>query len=201
MVRPPFPDDPEILHGDPLLAPGAPTEPTRRRRVLGPVTRFVARSAFYIHLWIGVLATVFIIVVSITGILLNHKVRLGYQASVDNAEPALLNAAMSLAELVDRARSVDPALAAVAVDRMDVRPDDGLVKVRFEDATTTEVILRLDDGRVLSTAPRGDVFLERLHSGELFGDRWVLLSDVTAIGLMVLMVSGLWLWLFPRWRQ
>ena len=183
------------------MAAGASEEPRRRRQVLGPVTRLVARTAFYTHLWIGVLATVLIMTISVTGILLNHKVRLGYQASVDNPSPGSLASSLTLSELAVRARSTDPALAEVAVGRMDVRPDDGIVKVRFDDAATTEVILRLDDGRVLSQAPRGDVFLERLHSGELFGDGWVLLSDVTAIGLMVLMVSGLWLWLFPRWRQ
>lgn len=184
-----------------ILASGTTKKPPRRRRVLGPVARFVARSAFYVHLWIGVLATVLIVTVSVTGILLNHKVRLGYQQSVDNPAPGSLESSLPLSELVTRARSTDPSLVEMPVDRMDVRPDDGIVKVRFDDDVTTEVILRLDDGTVLSRSTRGDVFLERLHSGELFGDRWVLLSDIAAVGLMVLMLSGLWLWLFPRWRQ
>jgi len=47
----------------------------------------------------------------------------------------------------------------------------------------------------------GDVFLEKLHSGEAFGDRWILLSDVAAIALTVLLISGYWLWLVPKWRR
>ena len=162
----------------------SPAAPRRRRRTIGPVARFAARAAFYTHLWIGVLATVVVLTLAITGILLNHKRALGYQPDADNPSPAPLAAALPLAEQAARARAVDPALAAVPIDRMDVRPDDGVVKVRFDDPATTEVVLRFDDGRVLSHAPRGDVFLERLHSGELFGDRWILLSDGAAVGLI-----------------
>lgn len=153
------------------------------------------------HLWIGVLATVLVAILAVTGILLNHKKLLGYQPDPSNPDPAPLAQAMPLEWLAERARAQDGALAEAAIDRMDVRPDDGIVKVRFDDPATTEVILRVDDGAVLSLAPRGDVFLERLHSGELFGDRGILLSDVAAVGLLVLMASGFWLWLFPRWRQ
>jgi uncharacterized iron-regulated membrane protein len=55
-------------------------------------------------------------------------------------------------------------------------------------------------GEVLHVGERNDVFLEKLHSGEIFGDRWVLLSDAAAIFLVVLLVSGYWLWLYPRGR-
>lgn len=168
---------------------------------MGPVTRFLARGAFYTHLWIGVVVTVLLLTLSVTGILLNHKKTLGYQPDPDNPAPASLEEALPLAELAARARAVEPSLAEAPIGRMDVRPDDGLVKVRFDDPATTEVILRFDDGEMLSHAPRGDVFLERLHSGELFGDGWILLSDGVAVGLLVLMLSGFWLWLFPRWRQ
>jgi len=161
----------------------------------------VARAAFYVHLWIGVLATVLVATLAVTGILLHHKKILGYQPDPSNPEPAALAEARPLAWLAESARAQDAALAEAPIDRMDVRPDDGIVKVRFDDERTTEVILRVDDGAVLSHAPRGDVFLERLHSGELFGDRGILLSDLGAAALLVLMASGFWLWLFPRWRQ
>jgi len=149
----------------------------------------------------GVLATVLVATLAVTGILLNHKKILGYQPDPSNPGPAALAEARPLAWLAERARTQDAELAEAPIDRMDVRPDDGIVKVRFDDEHTTEVILRVDDGAVLSHAPRGDVFLERLHSGELFGDRGILLSDLGAAALLVLMASGFWLWLFPRWRQ
>jgi hypothetical protein len=83
---------------------------------------------------------------------------------------------------------------------MDVRPGDSYVKVRFDDREVHEATVDLASGRVLHVGPRNDVFLEKLHSGELFGDGWTLLSDVAAIALAILVISGLWLWLYPRAR-
>lgn len=183
------------------MAEGQESAGRRRRRAMDPLTRTIARGMFYTHLWLGVLITILVLSLSVTGILLNHKKTLGFQPSAENEAPAPLASSLPLAELEARARAVDVELAEVPIDRMDVRPVDGVVKLRFDDAITTEVILALDDGRVLSHSSRGDVFLERLHSGELFGDGWILLSDAAAAGLVLLTISGIWLWLFPRWRH
>jgi hypothetical protein len=92
--------------------------------------------------------------------------------------------------------AADPERA--SIDRMDVRPRDGYVKVRLRDASSTEVTVDLASGRVLHVGPRGDVFFERLHSGEVLGDGWVLLSDAAAVALVALLVTGYWLWLAPK---
>lgn len=91
----------------------------------------------------------------------------------------------------------DPAL----IDRMDVRPRDGYVKVRMRDASSTEVTVDIKNGRVLHIGPRGDVFLEKLHSGEIFGGRGMLLSDAAAVVLAITLITGVWLWLAPRLRR
>src|SRR5688500_14193520 len=44
--------------------------------------QLVQRAMFYGHLWVGVLFTVVLLVVSITGILLNHKRELGLMPDV-----------------------------------------------------------------------------------------------------------------------
>ena len=90
--------------------------------------------------------------------------------------------------------AVDPAL----IDRMDVRPRDGFVKVRFRDRANTEATVDLASGSVIHIGARNDVFLEKLHSGEIFGDGFVLLSDAGALVLLVTLVTGYWLWLAPR---
>lgn len=101
------------------------------------------------------------------------------------------------------ARGADSAAALVAqIDRMDVRPRDGFVKVRLRDRASTEVTLDLTTGTVLHVGPRGDVFLEKLHSGEALGGQpFVLLSDIAAIALVVMLITGYWLWLFPKWPR
>lgn len=180
--------------------PGAPDAPVRPDRVRTS-SQLVQRAMFYAHLWIGVLFTVVLLVVAVTGVLLNHKRGLGLMPDVTNASPAPLTASLPLAELAERARAAAGLGALEPIDRMDVRPDDGFVKVRFDDPAWTEVTVDLATGRALHVGPRSDVFMEQLHSGELLGKRWVLLTDAAAVALVLLLVSGYWLWLAPRWRR
>lgn len=161
------------------------------------------------HLWLGVVATLTLVSISITGVLLNHKRGLGLMPEVPHQTDAPLRASVSLDSLARSAllaapiaardgwnggMPVDPAL----IDRMDVRPRNGFVKVRLRDRSNTEVTVDLATGRTLHVGARNDVFLEKLHSGEIFGDGFVLLSDVGAIALIVTLITGYWLWLAPR---
>jgi len=153
------------------------------------------------HLWLGVLGSMALIVICITGILLNHKRPLGLIPEVEKPGAQPLVGALSLDEFAARAReAVAPGGEPPEVDRMDVRPSDGLVKVRFDDRVVTEVTLSLATGSVLHLGERNDVFLEKLHSGEIFGDRGILISDAAAVLLMLLLLTGYWLWLYPRRR-
>ena len=56
----------------------------------------------------------------------------------------------------------------------------------------------MSTGRVLHMGDRNDVFLEKHHSGEIFGGRWVLLSDLAAVAALILVGTGLVLWLSPK---
>ena len=172
--------------------------PERRKHKL-------TRGAFYTHLWLGVFVTVALTVICVTGILLNHKRGLGLMPDVANTPSAAFTSALPLSELariaMDTVPSSESADAAVRVDRMDVRPRDGLIKVRMRDSASTEVTLDLASGRVLHIGRRGDVFLEKLHSGEIFGSGGILLSDVAAVGLLLTLITGYWLWLFPKMRH
>lgn len=175
----------------------ASADPSGRHRL-----RVVSRWTFYAHLWLGILVSGVILLVALTGILLNHKRALGLMPDVPHEATGSFEAALPLAELARRAEAaVGPAVAATGIDRMDVRPGDGLIKVRFDDRTVQEVTLDLNTGRVLHVGERNDVFLEKLHSGEIFGDGWVLLTDLAAVALALLLLSGYWLWLYPRARS
>jgi uncharacterized iron-regulated membrane protein len=156
---------------------------------------------FHAHLWLGIATTGIVLVVCVTGILLNHKRPLGLMPDVPNPSPGALAASLPVAELAARAERAVPAeVAAAGIDRMDLRPGDGLVKVRFDDRQVHEVTVDLATGRVLHVGLRNDVFLEKQHSGEIFGGRGVLLSDLAAVALAILLISGYWLWLYPRSR-
>ena len=171
--------------------------PERRRHNL-------TRGAFYAHLWLGIVFTLALTAISITGILLNHKRGLGLMPDVPHEPTAAFEHALplaSLAEIALRAVRPDSAVDFAFIDRMDVRPRDGFVKVRFRDAASTEATVDIASGTVLHIGPRGDAFLEKLHSGEIFGGRGVLLSDAAAIALVVTLITGVWLWLAPKLRR
>lgn len=184
------------------MPPSASTRPTpapaAERKPRGRANGW-ARWMFYSHLWLGIVTTGIVLIICVTGVLLNHKRPLGLMPDVPNDSPGALAASLPVAELAARAeRAVPREVAARGIDRMDVRPGDGLVKVRFDDREVHEVTVDLASGRVLHVGLRNDVFLEKLHSGEIFGDGWTLLSDIAAIALAILVISGVWLWLYPR---
>ena len=191
---------------DPVVSP-----PHSSARTHGPGARLqrpMTRVAFYAHLWLGVIFTTALVVISVTGILLNHKRGLGLMPDVAHEPTQPFAAALPLSRLADIAldtvaraagRGGETLDATAQVDRMDVRPRDAFVKVRLRDAVSTEVTVDLASGRVIHVGPRGDVFLEKLHSGEIFGGlRWVLLSDAAAVALLITLITGYWLWLVPK---
>lgn len=175
-----------------------------------PRRRQMSRAAFYIHLWLGVLATIALIAISITGILLNHKRGLGLMPDVPHEPTGDFTAALSLERLAYAALVAAPESAKgdwkegdpvdiSLIDRMDARPRNGFVKVRLRDKASMEMTVDINTGRVIHTGRRGDVFLEKLHSGEIFGGiRFVILSDIAAVALVLTLITGYWLWLVPK---
>jgi CubicO group peptidase (beta-lactamase class C family) len=89
------------------------------------------------------------------------------------------------------------------IDRVDVRPSKGLLKVVTN--SRWEVQIKLDDGAILQTAYRRSDLIESLHDGSFFGDPvklWVFLP--AGIALFCLWLTGAWLWLLPysvKWKR
>jgi uncharacterized iron-regulated membrane protein len=161
-----------------------------------------SRAMFYSHLWFGVLFTVVLLVIGVTGIVLNHKRELGIMPDPEHQPMGAFAESLPLHELANRALAATGLPPDVnSIDRMDVRPRNGFVKIRFRDAASSEATVDLATGAVIHIGPRGDVFMEKLHSGEIFGSNGVLLSDAGAAGLIILLISGYWLWLKPRFRR
>jgi uncharacterized iron-regulated membrane protein len=89
------------------------------------------------------------------------------------------------------------------VDRLDVRPDRGLVKVQARNGW--EVQVDTGTGKVLQTEYRRSDLIETLHDGSWFGDGvklWVFLP--VAVVVLGLWLTGVYLFFLPvgvRWRQ
>lgn len=83
------------------------------------------------------------------------------------------------------------------VDRLDVRPSKGIVKVRGK--LGVEVQVDTSTGEVVQVMRRRSDLIERLHDGSWFHDRvklWVFLP--AGIILFLMWMTGLYLWLLPH---
>jgi hypothetical protein len=208
--RPFRPDgEPGVPRGPLAVVTGGTAVRRWRTRGAGSRHRRVARIAFYVHLWLGVVSTAALLAIAVTGILLNHKRGLGLMPDVGHEPGAPFAAALPLERLAVAALEASPAESRAGweagdpwdvglIDRMDVRPRDGYVKVRLRDRASTEATVDLSTGGVLHVGRRGDVFVEKLHSGEAFGGAFVLLSDLAAVALVATLITGYWLWLVPK---
>ncbi len=85
-----------------------------------------------------------------------------------------------------------------SIDRMDVRPSKGTVKVLFEKGYW-EVQLDGTSGAVKSIARRHSDWIEHLHDGSIISDWFKLLSmNYLGVGVLVMIITGLWLWYGPK---
>jgi uncharacterized iron-regulated membrane protein len=83
------------------------------------------------------------------------------------------------------------------VNRLDVRPGRGMVKVWLNSGW--EVQVDLGTGRILQTAYRRSDLIESIHDGSFFGGDWTKLGLFLPAGLVLLLLwlSGLWMWWVP----
>jgi hypothetical protein len=83
------------------------------------------------------------------------------------------------------------------VDRLDVRPGKGMLKLRAENSW--EIQIDANSGAILQVAYRRSDLIESIHDGSFFGDHvklWVFLPS--ALVLIGLWITGLVLFLHPR---
>ena len=83
------------------------------------------------------------------------------------------------------------------VNRLDVRPGRGMVKVWLNSGW--EVQFDLGTGRVLQTAYRRSDLIESIHDGSPFGGDWTKLGLFLPSGLTLLLLwlGGMWMWWVP----
>ncbi|MAW59383.1 MAG: hypothetical protein CMJ94_00960 [Planctomycetes bacterium] len=151
-----------------------------------------------LHRWGSILTALPLLVVIITGIILQLKKDWSWvqPPTAKSADPAL---ELSFDEILASASGVPEAEIGSweDVDRLDVRPDKGVVKVRANNRY--EVQIDTKSGEILHVAYRRSDLIESLHDGSWFSDGaklWIFLP--TAIILFGLWVTGIYLWFLPH---
>jgi uncharacterized iron-regulated membrane protein len=82
------------------------------------------------------------------------------------------------------------------VNRLDVRPDRGIVKAWLK--SDWEAQVDLGTGKIVQVAFRRSDWIESIHDGSIFGDVVKLgLFFPTAVTLLLLWLGGMWMWIYP----
>jgi uncharacterized iron-regulated membrane protein len=156
------------------------------------------------HRWAAILIALPFLLVILTGLLLQLKKDWSW-VQPPTARGTGKAPAVSFDAILEAAKSAPEAgiQSWADVDRLDVRPDRGLVKVQAKSGW--EVQVDTGSGKVLQTEYRRSDLIETLHDGSWFGDRAKLLVFLpVAVVVLGLWVSGVYLFILPwgvRWRR
>ncbi|MDZ7691310.1 MAG: PepSY-associated TM helix domain-containing protein [Balneolaceae bacterium] len=161
------------------------------------------RDSRKLHRWGAILTALPFLIVIISGILLQVKKEFSWiqppshQGSIINETPAV-----SFEDILLKASSVDEADISdwEDVDRLDVHPDDGIVKVRSN--TGWELQIDLGTGELLHSQRRRSDVIESMHDGSWFFEGaklWIFLPS--AIIVAILWITGIYLFFLPYFAK
>lgn len=171
----------------------------------------ILKLARKVHRYTGAILFVFFFVLGVTGLLLGWKKNSGgyILADTQKGKSAIPENWRSLDELGKRAKLVFAARISdeisTEIDRFDVRPDKGIVKVLFvEDYWGVQ--LDMTTGEALSIERRRSDLIENIHDGivldGLLGTEGepikLVYTTVMGTALLTFTVTGFWLWYGPK---
>ena len=151
-----------------------------------------------LHRWGSILALAPMMIIIISGIILLLKKDVAYiQPPTRRGSGTEL--AIGFEHILESAKTVEQAKIASwdDVDRLDVRPGKGVVKVRGKNGW--EVQIDTQSGEVLQTAIRRSDLIESIHDGTYFHDSfklWVFLPSGVILAILVL--TGIHLFSLPH---
>jgi len=163
-----------------------------------------------IHKWIGSFLFVFFFIISVTGLLLGWKKHSGgiILPKTENGISNDLKTWLSYDSLntlaIQTLRDSLPGDLSIVLDRIDARPEKGIVKFVFKDHYT-EIQLDASTGKTLSVNKRTSDIIEQIHDGSILdfafstGNGQVKLgyTTLTGLSLLFLTITGFFLWLNP----
>ncbi len=154
-----------------------------------------------LHRWGAILTALPVLVVVVSGAFLQLK------KHADWIQPPTQHGtrggpAVNFATVLARAQGVPEAAVQTwdDIDRLDVRPDQGVIKIRCRNRYEIQIDART--GAILHQAERRSDVIESLHDGSFFGDRfklWVFLPS--GLILAGLWATGLYLFVLPHFAR
>ncbi len=161
------------------------------------------------HRWVSAVAAIFLIVVAVTGVVLQVQRLTGADADADAGErpPSALTTAMpspAYAALVSRTldaarqRAPNAPIASVML-RGEGNAIQGVVQLPGD--PLREIVVDARSGRVVSDERHeAESLILRIHSGEILGEPGVVLGVLWGLALVVLLLTGGWVY-FDMYRR
>jgi uncharacterized iron-regulated membrane protein len=154
-----------------------------------------------IHKWLSLLIALPLLVTIFSGILLLTRKEFAFiqpptSQGVGNVP------SISFAQILEQAKTVEQAGISSwdSIDRLDVRPDKGIVKVRAK--SSWEIQIDSQSGEIKQVASRRSDIIEKIHDGTFFQSKanlWLMLPVTMA--LLSLSVTGIILFFRPYYKR
>lgn len=161
------------------------------------------------HRWVSAVAAVFLLFVSVTGVILQVQRLTGEDADANTGlrTPSALTTAMptpTYAALVSRTLDAARQRAPNApISSVVLRGEGSVIEgvVQFPGDPLREIVVDARSGRVVSDERHeAESIVRRIHSGEIFGEPGVFLGILWGLALVVLLISGGWVY-FDMYRR
>ena len=171
-------------------------------------SRIAKKTRIYrkLHKWVSIPLFVFLFLIGVTGLLLGWKKQTQLLPNTTKGKSKDSKDWLSLDSLQNRAirYSEDTLHLSSQIDRLDVRPTKGIMKIVFAQHFT-ELQLDCKTGDILSISRRNSDIIEKIHDGSIL-DYWfqnstdyikLFYTTIVSLGLVFLSFSGFWLWYNP----
>lgn len=157
------------------------------------------------HRWVSAVAAIFLLFVSVTGVILQVQRLTGEDADAGSGErvssalttamPSPAYAAMVTRTLdAARQRAPNSAVASVVLRGGEENAIQGVVQLPGD--PLREIVVDARSGRVVSDERKeAESLVRRIHSGEVLGEPGVVLGILWGLALVILLVTGGWVYL------
>ena len=155
-----------------------------------------------VHYWASAIVAIPLLVMICSGLLLQAKKQSAWVQPPEQRGTGK-TPAISLEDVLARVKQV-PEMHVTSwddVNRMDLRPGRGVVKVWLHNGY--EVQVDLGTGQVLQVAYRRSDLIESIHDGSFFAGDWTKLGLFLPAGLTLLLLwfGGVWMFWVPFWAK
>ena len=152
-----------------------------------------------IHRWLGIIAIIFFLSVSITGVVLQYQAIFGADETAHEAMAALQSPLTTTQPFAVDAAAFERARGAVAAryPKVPVASVDWQIKgdmpaftFHLDGAEPLKVAVAKATGSIISAEPDGEDWILRLHTGEIIGDGGKFLGLLWGSALITMSVTG-----------